>query len=83
MFYCITILIHHQAPETEAAPHPEPEPESNPVSQDPRYAKFFKMLKMVRKIMCNWNQSVHKWGSATGENACLLYLRKTLKGEIN
>jgi len=52
-------LIRHQVPETEAAPHPEPE--SNPVSQDPRYAKFFKMLKMVRRMLCNCNQSVHKW----------------------
>ncbi|KAI0241862.1 WASH complex subunit 3 [Lamellibrachia satsuma] len=32
------------APETETTPLPEPN--SNPVSQDPRYIKFFKMLKM-------------------------------------
>ena len=42
-----------QGPGT-AAPAPEPEPQppaaqANPVSQDPRYKKYFTMLKMVTK----------------------------------
>ena len=39
-------MISQSSP-PEEAPEPEPEQVNNPVSEDPRYARFFKMLKMV------------------------------------
>ena len=60
MFNCLCsnclCLAHHQAPETETTPLPEPN--SNPVSQDPRYMKFFKMLKMVCSSDVKYNNVI-------------------------